>query len=223
MHPVRSVRTERAPPSPEPRMSRPSLPHVAATLAVALSARAAGAQYAPRPASLAVQAGVAVPTGAFADAYAPGLTLGVALDVRRPAWPVGVRLEGSFAQHDVKRSLRDNLFPGERLEASARILAAIANVVVGAPAPRTVRPYLVAGVGAYRIREEITFATGGVSATNAETITRPGGNAGAGIDVQLAGVSAFAEARYHYVLTKNAGEGRTTNVDFVPITVGVRF
>jgi hypothetical protein len=62
--------------------------------------------------------------------------------------------------------------------------------------------YLIGGIGVYRITEEGT---------------RPGVNAGAGLEVPLTFFIGIADVRIHYVLT----EGRPALT--IPITLGARF
>jgi hypothetical protein len=63
-----------------------------------------------------------------------------------------------------------------------------------------------------------TFVTGGIAIyTGTGLGTRPGANAGTGIEIPLTGFSATGEARVHLMLA----DGRP--VITLPLTVGVRF
>lgn len=75
------------------------------------------------------------------------------------------------------------------------------------------RPYLLGGGGAYRLK-----STGEVANVEYEsTVTKPGIQIGAGANFKLSGFSTFLEAKYVNVFTEGSSTG------YVPITFGVRF
>jgi outer membrane protein W len=82
-----------------------------------------------------------------------------------------------------------------------------------------VRPYLVGGVGYYRLTIPNFALVPSEAVTNGEAHSGPGGSLGAGFDVNLGdtGFMLFSEARYHYASTGSV----TTRM--VPITVGIRW
>jgi hypothetical protein len=73
-----------------------------------------------------------------------------------------------------------------------------------------VRPYLLAGVGLYNLKQV------GAQATPNSGISDFGLNGGAGIDFKLGGFGLFLEGRYHQVFT----DGRDFKI--VPISLGAR-
>jgi hypothetical protein len=75
----------------------------------------------------------------------------------------------------------------------------------------TVRPYLLVGAGAYRLREVPRAARGTDSETTAALV------GGAGLLVRLGAASAFAEGRY------TAFPGAAARPGYVPVVVGLRF
>jgi hypothetical protein len=82
-----------------------------------------------------------------------------------------------------------------------------------------VRPYLVGGVGYYRLNIPNFALPSSQAIANGDTRGGPGGSLGFGFDVNLGdtGFMLFGEARYHYASTGNV----TTRM--VPLTVGVRW
>lgn len=180
----------------------------------ALAPRAAGAQVAApaaavKPVSFGVVAGASVPLGDFADGFATGFGLDVVAHLRMPTLPVSFRADvgvQQYAPQEKAKALIDNV----------RILGASANAVYTFPmvASAAVRPYIIGGVGVYNVRLNAK-KSGGIDISDSET--KPGFNAGAGFEIPLTGITGFAEARYHTVLTSD----ESTN--YFPIRFGIRF
>ena len=166
--------------------------------AIALCATTASAQLG-RPVSLGISGGASVPTGTAGDGLESGFNVGGLLQIAPAASPLGMRLEGGYHRFDLANGGNGN----------TRVIDGIANGVVRFPG-QVVRPYLIAGVGAYNVGGEVA----GVSL---DSETNVGLNGGAGIDIPLSGIAAFVEARYHTVFRD--GE----NLNMLPVTVGIRF
>lgn len=178
------------------------------TAAVSLLASPLAAQSAGRP-TFGVFAGAAIPTSTFGDRVKSGYDVGAFLGVRPATLPVGLRFEGVYNRFDLKAfsNVHSNIWQGT------------ANLVIGRPAaPGMVSPYLIGGLGVYSSKDVASNAN-----VSSESSTKFGANGGAGIDLPLSGISVFAEARYHYVFTKDNNIPGSTNIGFVPINVGVRF
>ena len=165
--------------------------------AIALCATAASAQSA-RPVSFGITGGASVPTGDVGDGLETGYNFGGLLQITPAISPLGLRLEGGYHSFD---------FDGGN--GNTRLVTGIANGVVRFPG-QIVRPYLIAGVGAYNVGGEI-------AGVDLDSETNVGLNGGVGIDIPLSGLSTFVEARYHTVFRD--GE----NMNLVPVTVGIRF
>jgi hypothetical protein len=211
---------------------------VAAALLAALlaAARPAAAQggLGVNPFSVGVSGGLSVPTGDFSDVFASGFNVDGLLAVRAPTLPVSLRIEAGYQRFALKESVRDLLgqFGGSG-DVTARILSGTANVVYGFTIPASpVRPYLIGGVGVYNLRARASGAFAELAeefgGTIEQSTTRLGLNGGLGLDVPLAGITVFGEARVHTIFTPSerdpdTGErfgGRTT---IVPLKIGVRF
>jgi opacity protein-like surface antigen len=82
-----------------------------------------------------------------------------------------------------------------------------------------VRPYLVGGVGYYRLSIPNFALPVSQALANGDSRSGPGGSLGLGFDVNLGdtGFMLFGESRYHYASTGNV------TVRMIPITVGIRW
>ena len=183
---------------------KPLLLAAALTLAasVPLHAQAAG-----QPGTIAplyvpifgVTAGIALPVGRVADDHAAGYALGGLVEYTVAGQPYALRGELLF-QHFALKS-------GRTTGSDANLTSLGATMVFKSlQAPNTVTT-------------ASTFATVGIAVYHGsdDLGTRPGANAGAGVEIPLTGFSATGEARVHLMLA----DGKP--VITVPLTVGIRF
>lgn len=179
-----------------------------AAVLVASLALAGGAHAQMRP-SFGVMAGAALPTGDFAKSYKSGYTVGALLGLHPEASPIGFRIDGAYSRFDFKGTNAGGL--------RTSILQGTGNVVLGGGGEAgMVKPYFIGGIGIYNVKVDASSVGGSVSDT------KFGFNGGAGLDLPLTGISAFVEARYHYIMTDNGNAGGS-NTAYVPIAVGIRF
>lgn len=156
---------------------------------------------APAAAQLRVQVGggIATALGDFGDLVDSGYQGRVGLDLSVPVLPVSVRAEGEASR-----------FPATELsDGHATLLGANLSAVLGLGG-LGVSPYLVAGVGTYRVSFSDEFP-------EQATATDAGYHAGAGVDLGILGFGGFVEARFVSV-SREGGSVRS-----LPITVGLRF
>ena len=166
------------------------------------------AQATTRP-TFGVSAGASFPTGDFAKEVSTGFDVAAHIGFRPALSPIGLRVEGMYDQFDLKNTGGD---------VRAKILAGTANaVIMSSSAPGMLRPYFIGGVGVYNLKVSSSSLN---ASSNSET--KFGVNGGAGLDLALSGINVFAEARYHYMFTKDNSTG-AVNTGFVPLVVGVRF
>jgi len=177
---------------------------IAATAVMALATlgagRTASAQVATilKPVQIGVAAGAAVPVSDLSNSFSTGFNVTGTIAINVPLLPIGFRIDAAYNQFGAKGASNVN----------AKIASVTGNVVFGIPGAIIVSPYLIGGVGYYRVSSSVT---GSVASNNF------GFNAGAGVKLPLLVFSAFAEARYNRV-SENGG-----STTFVPITVGVMF
>lgn len=137
-------------------------------------------------------AGIAIPIGRLADDHAAGYLLGGLVEYGVTGQPYALRGELLYQRFALKsgRTGDDvNLF-------------SLGSTIV------------------YKLQQSPmnTFVTGGIAIyTGTGLGTRPGANAGVGIEIPLTGFSATGETRVHLMLS----DGRP--VITIPLTVGVRF
>ena len=83
-----------------------------------------------------------------------------------------------------------------------------------------VRPYVLAGVGAFRI-EDVVEATSGSETSTSDT--NFGADGGAGISFKLGPISGFLETRLQNVWTKKSGFVDTNSIQSFPVSFGLLF
>ena len=154
----------------------------------------------PKPVSLDLAAGAAIPVGDFSDGYNTGFNGTVGLGLTSIGSPVGIRFEGMYN----KFGGRDDLVANQP---DARIIAGTANLEYSLPG-QGIRPYLIGGVGYYGLKLDIP---------NAESINKLGLNGGIGAVFPLSGFNTFVEARFHHVFTENNA------TQFIPVVFGIQF
>jgi opacity protein-like surface antigen len=178
-----------------------------ATLAAVGTANAQAATVL-KPVQIGVALGGAIPLSDFGKLFNTGYNLTGTIGVNPAGTPVGFRIDAAYNQFGAKRT---TAVPNGAIVTLGRVNAKIAgvsgNVVFGMPGV-VITPYLIGGVGYYRVSSS---ATGSVASNNF------GFNAGAGVKIPLIAFSTFIEARYNRI-SENGG-----STSFVPVTVGVMF
>jgi opacity protein-like surface antigen len=178
---------------------------LAAVSAFCAPASAAEAQKAaPGSLGAGVYGGVSFPLGDFKDSAKPGYHVGAMID-RHAINALSIRLDIAFNKFSDKtlsggatfREVGTNLLFGT-LGAE---LSSAGGPVAPARGNRTY-PYLLAGVGAYRVRFD--FVCRGPACEGPERVgksdTNWGLNIGAGSTVPIIGVTAFLQVGYHLIL-----------------------
>lgn len=185
--------------------------------ALALTATVASAQdmaAAVRPVTFGISAGVAIPTGDFADeqigAAKTGYQVAGHVGFVPAMLPVGLRFDGTWGQHKIEGVDVDN--------ANYKMWSIAGNAVLQVPGMIMAKPYLVGGLGYYNLQvdvdevadEEVDDDDGGL-----------GFQIGIGTKFQLAGFATFAEVKW---TTFQVGDDNDkTRVNVIPITFGIMF
>lgn len=155
---------------------------------------------------LSVAGGIALPKGDGSSDTQTGYNAALGLNIGAPLLPVGFRLEGAYNGFKPKSGTLPAGYTG-----SANIISGTANATVGLGLP-----YIIGGLGWYRIHSE---ATGGpLGFTDSQSSM--GYNIGAGMRFPLGVMSTFVEARYHKMLG-DAAKG--ADASYIPITFGIQF
>ena len=171
-----------------------------AVIALLAAAGTASAQVATilKPVQIGVAVGGALPLSDFGKSFNSGFNVTGTMAINVPLLPVGFRIDAAYNQFGAKGTSNIN----------AKIAGVSGNAVFSVPGAVIVSPYLIGGVGYYRVSSS---ATGSVAANDF------GFNVGAGVKVPLVVFSTFIEARYTRV-SESGG-----SMSFVPVTVGVMF
>jgi len=157
-----------------------------------LSPAAAEAQ--PR---ILIGGGVTSPNGDFKNAASAGYHGRIGVELAIPTLPVALRADADF--HNLRRS--DPTFD------SSQILGGGISLVFTLPGVG-MSPYLLGGVGAYRVE------TGPVG--DSQAVNRNGFHVGFGMKFGSLGFGGFVEIRYVQI---GGGLGDTK---YIPVTVGIR-
>jgi hypothetical protein len=168
-----------------------------------LAATAGTSTAAAQGVTVSVGGGPAVPLGFLNSGTNIGVHAMAAVSVAPAAFPIGIRVDGMYHRYG---------FSGGA-DGHFRVFQGAASAVYHLPAAEstTIRPYLLGGVGLYNYKSISDFPF-----TPDESTTDVGINGGVGVDVIAGALRLFTEARYHNVFTPRE------NVEFLPITVGVR-
>jgi opacity protein-like surface antigen len=200
----------------------------AAALALCVARPASAQNHAPahRPIRIGIGGGVTVPTANYREALKDGYN-GQGFVLFRPAGlPVGLRATftyNRFGVRDFRVGDDGQLFPGGGqtgqtvTSGSTQILGALGNVTVELPTGR-VRPYVLAGLGTFRIKSQAETTTESGSSSSTEF----GVDGGAGLRLRLLGLEAYVEGRVANVYT-DRGFAEAKSVKYVPVTFGVLF
>lgn len=172
---------------------------VLAALALAAVNASAGAQQSVPPAAPTIGAsggfgaGIAMPVGRLADTHTAGYTLAGLIDFSAADQPFSFRTELIYQHYDAKSSV-----PGVR---NMNITSLGASLLARSPKAGS-SGFVLGGIAVYKLTD------GG---------TKPGVNAGMGLEVPLTFFIGIADVRAHVVLTENKPTWT------IPITLGARF
>ncbi len=181
-------------------------------VAGASMAQAQGAVMPSHPVAFGVVGGATLPTGNLSDIAKTGWHAGGVVEFSVPMIPVGLKADvmyhglGEKDQSGVKTSVITGTING--------------MFMVPMSSMGTVKPYVIAGVGAYNLRSKLQDG-------DTQSATKFGINGGAGVEFGLSGLATYIEARYHYIFSaygSNDSYGPSSSAAaFVPISVGIMF
>jgi opacity protein-like surface antigen len=160
--------------------------------------------------TLGVGGGMSVPVSDAGDAFKNGFNVQGFARLNVPKLPVVPRFDLDFSHFDLDEAQVG--VPG-----TGQILAGLANLQINVLPLGPVRPYLIAGLGAYNLKTE----TEGTSPTSV-TATHFGINGGAGVTLHLGAINGYVEGRVDNVYTEK-GMIDSDKVQVVPVTFGLTF
>ncbi len=202
------------------------VPAFALVFAVTLAASVVLAQTAPldgaapgRLVSFGLGGGVSVPVSDAGDAFKNGFAGQGFVRFNLRQLPVAPRLDFTFSRFDLDAVQIST--PGVAPTGTGQLLAGLGSLQLPLVRSGAIRPYLVAGVGAYRLETEVDAS--GAYAGDSESSTRFGVNGGAGVLFRFgSAVSGYVEGRVDNVFTEK-GVIDSDQIQVVPVTFGLVF
>src|SRR5262245_47517819 len=191
---------------------RTLLRSIVALVVLAISPLVASAQIglATRLVTVGVGGGMSVPVSDAGDAFKNGFNLQGIARLNVPKLPVMPRFDLNFSRfnlNDVQTGV-----PG-----TSQILAGLANLQVSVLPLGPVRPYVIAGLGAYHLTTE----TQGLTPSSVSGM-HFGINGGAGVALHLGMINGYIEGRVDNVYTEK-GVIDTDQIKVIPVTFGLTF
>ena len=181
--------------------------------ATATEAQGTSGSSSGRPFKLGGALGATIPLGDFGDGADLGFHLGGLVEYKPQSVPVNLR--GEITYH--RNGLKDDFFdvPGVgNIDGTFSMINVVGNAILPlGDAAATARPYVMGGLGLYRMKASAEFAGLDIS----DTQTKFGINVGGGFTFNLSGFETFIEARFHSVFTED------NNTNFIPISFGFKF
>ena len=160
--------------------------------------------------TVGVGGGMSVPVSDAGSAFKNGFHLQGFARLNVPSLPVMPRFDLNYSRFNLDDAQLG--VPG-----TSQILAGLANLQFSVLPLGPVRPYLIAGLGAYNLKT----STEGVSPTSVSQ-TKFGINGGAGVALRLGKLHGFAEGRIDNVFT-DKGMIDSQQIQVVPVTFGLTF
>ena len=212
-------------------MKRSILAAAAAVALVAVAPRA-HAQVA-NPIHVGVSGGITFPTSdaiddgqGFSTKLKSGYNVAGHLGFQVPMFPLGLRADVGYNKFDGK----DLNFDGGNLKFDQGIFSGTLNAIIKPASLLPAKPYVIGGVGMYRVKLDGDATLLGTSGSGSQSKTSFGLNGGAGINFSLGALSTFVEARYHYVFNdQKCGDTSSDSclprkaTTFVPVSFGIMF
>ncbi|MBK5187053.1 MAG: outer membrane beta-barrel protein [Gemmatimonadaceae bacterium] len=156
------------------------------------------------PVQFGVMGGVNFPVGNASNGSNTGWNAGALLNFGFVNSPVGLRIDGTWNQFNVKDVSGVHL----------RVLDATADAVFNVGTQSPSQFYVLGGGGVYNFKN--TGSNNNFDFSSGST-TKFGLNAGAGVKFKLGSLAPFVEARYHYVFSSGS------KFQMIPISVGLTF
>jgi opacity protein-like surface antigen len=183
---------------------------VLAVLVATPMAASAQVGLAQRFVTVGVGGGMSVPVNEAGNAFNNGFHMQGFARLKVPSLPVMPRFDLNYSKFDLNDAQVG--VPG-----TSQILAGLANLQLSVLPLGLIRPYIIAGVGAYKLNTK----TEGLSATSVSH-TEFGINGGAGVALRLGKLNGFVEGRVDNVFTEK-GMIDEQQIQVVPVTFGLTF
>lgn len=188
-----------------------------ALAATPLAAQSATEPFSTRPIRLGFAGGVVVPrSGASASTLKAGVQ-GQGFVLIQIAGLPALRANVDYAKLKFDEA---QLQAGGPIDADRTVLDGVLALKLDLIRTGPIRPYLLAGVGAFNIKDQVSNATTGEQSFSD---TNVGFDGGAGLGFKLGPISGFIETRLQNVYTKEKGFVDTKSIQQFPVSFGIVF
>ena len=162
--------------------------------------------------------GVTVPVSDARDAFKDGFNgTGFVLVHLTQGLPA-LRFAFSYDRFKLKPVSGVTPAPGEDEAGHSQILGGTAGIKLHL-IPGPVRPFVMAGLGAFNVRQLVNAASGSTTTSQ----TNFGIDGGAGVEIKIGRIAAFAEGRVQNVYTKSSGLINKNSIQSIPVSFGLMF
>ena len=168
-----------------------------------------------KPIQIGVGGGVSVPVSDAGDALKNGWHATGVLRFNLPGAPIDIR--GLFSYKHFALDPTTLGYGG-----TGQILSGLGNLTYTLPVPGPIKPYITAGVGAFKLKSDPDAS--GVPATDSSA--QFGIDAGVGVQFGLMGLNGFAEGKFENIYTNQGWSAAVTqdvNAQVIPVTFGIFF
>ena len=162
--------------------------------------------------------GVSVPVSDAKDAFKDGVNGTGFVLVHILGGLPALRFAFSYDRYGIKQTGTLRPATGEDEVGHSQILGGTAGIKLHL-LPGPVRPFVMAGLGAFNVKDIINAA----STSSSTSKTNFGVDGGGGVEIKLGRLSAFAEAKIQNVYSKNTGVISRSSIQTVPVTFGLLF
>jgi opacity protein-like surface antigen len=164
--------------------------------------------------------GVSVPVSDAKEAFKDGVNGTGFVLVHILGGLPALRFAFSYDRYKLKQAGGITPAAGEDEVGHSQILGGTAGIKLHL-LPGPVRPFVMAGLGAFNVKDVIDAA--GTSGSLTASKTNFGVDGGGGVEIKLGRLSAFAEAKIQNVYTKSGGVISRSSIQTVPVTFGLLF
>jgi opacity protein-like surface antigen len=162
--------------------------------------------------------GVSVPVSDARDAFKDGVNgTGFVLVHLTQGFPA-LRFAFTYDRFNLKSSATSIAGAGQEDAGHSQIFGGTAGLKLHL-IPGPVRPFVMAGLGAFNVQQLVNVAGGSQTTSD----TNFGVDGGAGLEIKIGRISAFAEGRIQNVYTKSNGLVNKNSIQSVPVTFGIMF
>lgn len=157
--------------------------------------------------------GATMPTKEIGDVFKRGVNGQAFLLISPPGLPP-LRFNLGYQKFDLKEALLAGATSGQ-----SELLSGVAGTSIDLFRIGPVRPYVVAGAGAFNLTDRLMSDTGSTSVSSLKF----GIDGGGGIALKLGRLEAFVEGRLQNVYTSEKGLIDTRTIKAIPLTFGIIF